>query len=111
VLSNCDDSASKRLWLSQGWQTAKLEHEEELFDLMFDPAEASNLTRDPAHGGVLAEMRGRMDAWMKITNDPLLRGPVPLPPGARTTPVNDIDPNPERESIAPKTPQAKSLKL
>ena len=38
--------------------------------------------------GVLEEMRGRLDRWMRATDDPLLQGKVPAPPGAR---VNDPD--------------------
>jgi N-sulfoglucosamine sulfohydrolase len=37
---------------------------------------------------------------MKATNDPLLKGPVPLPPGGRTTPVNEINPKPEKAGVA-----------
>jgi hypothetical protein len=94
VLPNCDDGLSKQLWLKNGWQTEPLERPEDLFDLMFDPCEQNNLAGDPAHAAVLRDMRGRLDGWMRQTNDPLLKGPVPLPPGARTTPVNDINPNP-----------------
>ncbi len=94
VLPNCDDGPSKQLWLKNGWQSEHLERPEDLFDLMFDPCEQNNLASDPAHAAVLNDMRGRLDGWMRETNDPLLQGPVPLPPGARTTPVNDINPNP-----------------
>jgi N-sulfoglucosamine sulfohydrolase len=100
VLPNCDDSASKQLWLANGWQTEHMEHEEELFDLMFDPAEQTNLAADPARHAVLLDMRLRLDTWMKATNDPLLKGPVPLPPGGRTTPVNEINPKPEKAGVA-----------
>ena len=37
-------------------------------------------------------MRGRLDAWMKRTHDPLLSGPVPAPPGAKVNPVDGISP-------------------
>ena len=61
---------------------------EQLFDLIFDPYEAHNLADDPTMGEVLEEMRGRMERWMRDTDDPLLQGPVPAPLGAR---VNDPD--------------------
>jgi arylsulfatase A-like enzyme len=96
VLPNCDDSPSKQLWLDNHWQTAHMAYEEELFDLLFDPAERNNLIQDPAHEKTIEDMRSRMDAWMHETNDPLLKGPIPLPPKGRTTPVNEISPKPER---------------
>ena len=46
------------------------------------PGEGDNLAADPARAEVLAEMRGRLDAWMRETEDPLLDGPVAPPPGA-----------------------------
>jgi hypothetical protein len=49
---------------------------EELFDLVFDPLEAANLAADPAHAGVLAELRERLERWMEDTGDPLLAGAV-----------------------------------
>jgi len=61
---------------------------EQLYDLIFDPHETHNLTDDPSMGPVLDEMRSRLDRWMRATDDPLLRGPVPAPPGAV---VNDPD--------------------
>ncbi len=96
VLPNCDNSPSKQLWLDNGFKNEQLEHEEELFDLIFDPAERNNLAKDPAHQQVLAEMRSRLDAWMRDTNDPLLKGPIPLPPGAYATPVDEINPVPAK---------------
>lgn len=87
VLPNVDDSPSKNLWLRHGWRERPIPPEQ-LYDLIFDPSEACNLAGDPAYAGALAEMRGRLDRWMHATDDPLLRGPVPAPPGAL---LNDPD--------------------
>ena len=59
---------------------------EQLYDLVFDPNEAHNLVDDPLHPEVLADLAGRLDAWMRATDDPLLHGDVLPPPGAE---VND----------------------
>jgi N-sulfoglucosamine sulfohydrolase len=85
VLPNCDDSPSKDAWLAQGWQ-ARTVPQEQLYDLVFDPGESANLATDYTLQPVLDEMRARLDQWMHDTNDPLLRGPVPAPPGAQ---IND----------------------
>ena len=42
----------------------------------------------PARAAALEDMRNRLAAWMKATDDPLLKGPVALPP---TGQVNDPD--------------------
>ena len=42
VLPNCDDSPSKSLWLEHGWKQQNVPTEE-LYDLVFDPGEQSNL--------------------------------------------------------------------
>jgi arylsulfatase A-like enzyme len=81
VLANCDDSPSKDLLVEAGWGE-QIVPEEQLYDLVLDPAEGDNVAADPARAEVLAEMRGRLDAWMRETEDPLLDGPVPPPPGA-----------------------------
>jgi arylsulfatase A-like enzyme len=81
VLPHCDDSPSKDLWLAHGWRERPVP-EEALYDLVFDPNESANVADDPAFAGVLAEMRGRLERWMAATDDPLLQGPVPMPPGA-----------------------------
>ena len=78
VLPNCDDSPSKDLLLRYGWAEREIAFEQ-LYDLVFDPNEASNLAADPAYAGPLAELRGRLDGWMHETDDPLLHGD-PIPP-------------------------------
>ncbi|MEA3344802.1 MAG: sulfatase [Chloroflexota bacterium] len=87
VLPNCDDSPSKDVWLQHGWRERPVASEQ-LYDLVFDPNETHNLAGDPSMSAVLGEMRDRLDRWMQATDDPLLRGPVPAPSGAR---VNDPD--------------------
>jgi N-sulfoglucosamine sulfohydrolase len=91
VLPNCDDSPSKNLWLEHGWKQQTVPTEE-LYDLVFDPGEQSNLAAGASSSTALAEMRGRLDGWMRRTNDPLLRGPVAAPPGAKVNPVDGVSP-------------------
>jgi N-sulfoglucosamine sulfohydrolase len=81
VLANCDDSASKSALVEAGWGE-RVVPREQLYDLILDPAEGSNLVAEAASQEVLAELRGRLDAWMRETADPLLEGPVEPPPGA-----------------------------
>ncbi len=87
VLPNTDDSPSKNVWLAAGWRE-RLIAREELYDLVFDPQERNNLVHDPTATAALEEMRDRLQRWMERTQDPLLRGDVPAPAGAR---VNDAD--------------------
>lgn len=87
VLPNCDNSPSKNLLLAHGWAERRYDREE-LYDLIFDPNETHNLAGDPDMQSVLADMRTRLDDWMRRTDDPLLQGFVPPPPGSR---VNDPD--------------------
>jgi arylsulfatase A-like enzyme len=91
VLPNCDDSPSKDVWLRHGW-AEQFVAAEQLYDLVFDPQERGNLAGDPAFEAVLQEMRGRLDRWMQATNDPLLRGPVPLPEGGMANNPDALSP-------------------
>lgn len=92
VLPNCDDGPSKTYWLEKGWRTEPLIAREELYDLVFDPMEHSNLAASPSVGEALREMRGRLDAWMRETDDPLLHGPVPLVAGGHVVDPNAVSP-------------------
>ncbi len=92
VLPNTDDGPSKDLLLANGWTEYPVAHEQ-LYDLVFDPNEGYNLADDPTLSGVLDEMRGRLDAWMRETEDPLLDGPVPAPPGAELNDPDQLSPN------------------
>lgn len=87
VPANCDASPAKRLWTESGWLEEPLQSEQ-LYDLMLDPQEARNRVGDADKAGVLAEMRGRLDDWMRATDDPLLRGPVAAPPGVKLPRAN-----------------------
>lgn len=94
VLSNCDNSASKSLWLDHGWQAHELKIEQ-LFDLLFDPHEMRNLAEDVAFRPILQTLRDQLDQWMQHTNDPLRHGNVPAP---ATALVNHPD------ALSPKEP-------
>jgi N-sulfoglucosamine sulfohydrolase len=85
VLPNVDDSPSKDLLIRAGWG----QHPRprlEFYDLVLDPGEMRNLADDAAQADVLATLDDRLHGWMRETADPLLRGPISPPPGAR---VND----------------------
>jgi arylsulfatase A-like enzyme len=81
VLANIDDGPSKDVVLSNGWAERPVPTEQ-LYDLLHDPNEANNLADEPTLDGVLEELRGCLDTWMRETQDPLLDGPVPAPSGA-----------------------------
>ena len=51
----------------------------ELYDLEADPLEERNLTGTPSLRAVEDELSTALWDWMKETDDPLLRGPVPSP--------------------------------
>jgi arylsulfatase A-like enzyme len=82
VLPNCDESPSKDAYLDRGWATRPVARER-LHDLFFNPGEGRNSIDDPAYADVAADLRARLERWMQETDDPLLRGPVALPAGAR----------------------------
>ncbi len=91
VLPNCDDSLSKDVWMEHGWEDREVASEQ-LYDLVFDPNEANNLADDPTKDAVLKGLRGRLQNWMERTNDPLLKGPVPAPHGARINDPSGLSP-------------------
>ncbi len=92
VLPNCDDGPTKKYWVDHGWAHQTI-WSEALYDLLFDPNERNNLATAPDHAATLDAMKKRLDIWMRATNDPLLRGAVPAPPGARLNNPNEISPS------------------
>jgi N-sulfoglucosamine sulfohydrolase len=91
VLPNCDDSITKDLLLAHGW-TQQPRPQEMLFDLVFDPQETNNIAARPNAALVLDDMRSRLDAWMRETDDPLLKGEAPRPPGLVINDPDDASP-------------------
>jgi N-sulfoglucosamine sulfohydrolase len=49
----------------------------ELYDLKTDPFEKLNLAYDPKHQAVVDAMKKQLLEYMRTTDDPLLRGPIP----------------------------------
>ncbi len=98
VLANCDDSASKDLLVAAGWGQRPVPREQ-LYDLLLDPAEGDNLAPEPAFAEQLGELRDRLEAWMRETDDPLLDGPVPAPPGALVNEQWQVSPDEQPRAI------------
>jgi N-sulfoglucosamine sulfohydrolase len=108
VLANCDDSESKDVWVAAGWGEQEAP-EEQLYDLVLDPAEGNNLAADPAHREARDDLRARLEAWMRETEDPLLDGPVEPPPGAIVNEQWQVSPDdPPRTVTAGPTAAASS---
>ena len=98
VLANCDDSASKAIWVEAGWAERTVPREQ-LYDLVLDPAEMNNLAADPSCAEALAEMRRRLEEWMRATDDPLLEGPVAPPDGAEVNEQWQVSPDEPTRTI------------
>ncbi len=81
VLPNVDDSPSKDLLIAAGWGTQP-RPEVELYDLTMDPVEMRNLSEWEEFADLRGDLERRLHEWMAQTGDPLLDGPVPVPPGA-----------------------------
>ena len=83
VLPNCDDSVSKTQLVEDGWADTEPAIEQ-LYDLPFAPQERVNLAGSADHAEVLLKLRSSLLAWMERTDDPLLKGDVPLSECGRT---------------------------
>ena len=98
VRPNVDDSVEKRLLLEAGWDALPRD-QEMLFDLVLDPFEMHNLAAEPALAETLADLRGRLERWMRQTGDPLAEAAaVPAPEGAV---VNDPDDESPHDPLMP----------
>ncbi len=91
VLINCDDSSSKEVWRAAGWQDCFIP-QTMLFDRLFDPDERQNLSGHPDYAEVEADLAGRLRQWQEETDDPLLLGPVPVPPGTVERSADAVSP-------------------
>jgi N-sulfoglucosamine sulfohydrolase len=100
VLPNVDDGPTKDELIAAGWAAWRPEPEQ-LFDLAIDPDEMRNVVEEPRLRGVADDLRARLRRWMEETDDPLLDGPVPLPPGAWAN-------SPDQRSAAEPVPAADS---
>jgi arylsulfatase A-like enzyme len=98
VLPNVDDTISKAFFLRHG-MSERPPPREALYDLIFDPFEVNNLAGDAAFAQPLAEMRGRLETWMRTTADPLLAG-TPVRPRGRAL-VNDPDGQSPTDAVFP----------
>jgi N-sulfoglucosamine sulfohydrolase len=98
ALPNCGDSVSKTMWMDNGWASQTVDAEQ-LYDLMFDPAEMNNVADDPALCEVLCDMRRRLDGWMKRTNDELQSGYFVAPTGSKINYADDVSPQDEPYTV------------
>lgn len=99
VLANIDDSPTKDLLLEAGWADV-LPPREALYDTRLDPAEMDNRIGDPVLAEIEADLKQRLEDWMRRTDDPLLDGPVPPAPG---TVYNTVDQLSADEPTTPPT--------
>ena len=81
ALPNIDHGATYDYLMAHGIAEKRLDAEQ-LYNLVLDPMERDNLAPKPGHAETLRDMRVLLDTWMRETDHPLLRGPVPLPKGA-----------------------------
>jgi arylsulfatase A-like enzyme len=100
VLSNADDSASKEILVEAGWAD-QIVDTEQLHDLILDPNEVRNLAEEPGHAKVVEGLRERLTSWMRETHDPLLDGPIPVPPGAVINDPGQTSPNDPLQTRTP----------
>jgi arylsulfatase A-like enzyme len=91
VLANCDDSLSKEVMVKQGWADDTLA-EFELYDLLLDPNETCNRVELPEYLEIKKDLEVSLMDWMQATNDPILKGSIPRPIGARINTIESVSP-------------------
>lgn len=91
VLPNTDDTPAKHDMIAHDWESQP-RYQEMLYDLYFDPDQQNNLIDRADLAGTLADLRARLEGWMEETDDPIRRGPIPIPTGAQATDVDAFSP-------------------
>lgn len=91
VLPNCDDGESRDLLVNSGWPQRPVDRLQ-LYDNMLDPLNTNNLSGDAEFALIVDDLTARLERWMVATDDPLLLGDVPLPPGGFANPVDGDSP-------------------
>lgn len=76
-ISNMDDSVPKDSFLAHGLRQ-EVKPREALYDCYYDPQEVNNLILDPAFRSIADTMRNKLEEQMKRTEDPLLKGQLPV---------------------------------
>ncbi|HBN86496.1 MAG TPA: hypothetical protein DDZ89_21985 [Clostridiales bacterium] len=93
VAPNCDNGYSKRFMVNEGDWFNEDHLKEGLFDLYLDPVERVNLIDHPDYREELHVMKDKLTRFMVQTEDPLLKGGIPLPEGAKTDKLYQIGPD------------------
>ncbi len=91
AMANVDGGATKS-WMLNEDLLSEAVPSEQLYDTWKDPQEQHNRIDDPTYAKVAAALRQGLNQWMQDTQDPLLAGTVPLPPGAKVSPRGSIHP-------------------
>lgn len=78
-LANIDESQPKDFLIDHGLRDIT-KPVEGLYDLYFDPNEASNLVDDHKYAEILDGLRATLKEYMLSTNDPLLQGHIQILP-------------------------------
>jgi len=94
-LSNIDNSPAKNLLLKAGFSHRE-KAEAELYDLYFDPMEKNNLVDDPLYRVIQEELESILEKWQIETDDPLLKGELPLREGLVINRVSCIEPDSDK---------------
>ena len=81
VKANVDDCPAKTQLYRNGYYDIP-QARTYLFDLINDPLEKNNLSGLEGYSKIEQELTELMESWMIRTEDPLLSGNIPMPPGA-----------------------------
>jgi len=71
-----DGGPAFELWRAHGWPEC-VNQPEQLYDLLFDPAEANNVVSHPDYRDLAATLGVVLDAHLARTQDPIVDGPIP----------------------------------